>query len=300
MQATALNVGNLKTYLEGTASLQLRTLLSGSNVDTIYIADLRNTNVYITSNYTVVTTTPATTNTTSTTYPSSYVPGTVVTNYNTKNKITGYTYLGYKTAQLPTNVFAYTAEPAIILTNGATLPATGLTIATPDPVYIWGNYNVSTDGTNLYTATSSTTHTRPASVLCDAITILSANFSISKSTNALSSRTATTTTINTALLAGNVPTTTGVYSGGFENFTRLLENWSGVTLYYNGSMVLMFESQIADGTWGKSDVYNPATRTWTFDNNFLNTANLPPASPQISSFAKGKWRQLTSGTYAVP
>ncbi len=58
-------------------------------------------------------------------------------------------------------------EPAVYLNNGAQLPPTGLTIATPDPVYIQGDYNVTTDGTSVFitplASTARLTPTHPRS-----------------------------------------------------------------------------------------------------------------------------------------
>lgn len=340
MQASALDVGKLKAYLESTNSLQLSSLLGGSNVSTVYIADLRTTyNTVVSTNNVTVTngysTNILSTRVTATTYtlPATYVPNSIAftsgsttttttvpaTNafipssfsYNstskkyTYTKFTSYTYSYTNIAtQLGTNTvyttnFPTFAKPAIVLTNGITLPANGLTIATLDPVYIRGDYNVSTDGVNVYKATADTSHTRPASVLSDAITILSTNFTAANSSNSLSYRTAAQTTVNAGLMAGNVPTVSGHYSGGIENFTRFLENWSGKNFYYNGSMVLMYPSQIATGYWpGTGTVYNPPTRYWTFDYNFIG-GKLPPSSPSVNSFARGKWRVLAPGATTV-
>ena len=164
-------------------------------------------------------------------------------------------------------------EPGVYLKNGAELPPTGLTVATPDPVYIQGDYNV-TDGSGYSLGVNSTTHTYPAAVMGDAITILSDSWKDANSSGALSARVASSTTINAALLSGIVPTGdyngTPAYSGGVENFTRFLEDWgkNSSTLWYNGSMVVMFDSQIATAPWGGNNVYQPPTRKWAFDVNF--------------------------------
>ena len=78
-----------------------------------------------------------------------------------------------------------------------------------------------------------------------------------------------------------------------ENFPRFLENWSGQTFTYNGSMVCMFNSQIANAPWpGTGTVYNPPTRNWAFDNNFNNPAKQPPMMPQIVKAYRSKWALL--------
>jgi hypothetical protein len=173
----------------------------------------------------------------------------------------------------------------------------GLGVATPDPVYIVGNYNVSTNGTPANLGTFNTTQTRPAAVYSDAVTILSPNWNPQNSSNSISSRTAANDTVNAALLTGNVPSDGNYYSGGVENFPRFLENWSGCTFTYNGSMVCMFNSQVAIAPWpGTGTVYNPPTRNWAFDLNFNNPAKQPPMMPFVISVNRGAWTFLRTNT----
>ena len=87
----------------------------------------------------------------------------------------------------------------------------------------------------------------PCALFADAINILSSSWSDANSAKAISSRVASSTTVNAAFYSGIVPTVTGKYSGGVENFPRFLEDWSNKTLTYCGSMVVMFNSQIATG-----------------------------------------------------
>ncbi len=253
---------------------------------------------------------PVTTNTTVTTSASLPAPGTylgtIITNQNptsyTYNLITGYTYdlitsyiynaiSGYIYSGITgvtTNIayvtnYPFFAEPGILLTNGATLPSNGLSVITPDPAYIVGNWNVSTDGVTLYTGTSNTSHTLPSAIFADAINILSPAWSPNNSSNSISSRLATADTVNAGFFTGDVPSDGLYYSGGLENFLRLAENWSAVPLTWNGSMCCMFASQIATGPWpGTGTVYNPPTRNWAFDTNFNGSAKLPPLTPGIS------------------
>ena len=81
-----------------------------------------------------------------------------------------------------------------------------------------------------------------------------------------------------------------------ENFPRFLENWSGVTLTYNGSMVVMFPSQFATNWWITTGTYyNAPTRKWAFDLNFLDYNKLPPATPQVRKLVRSGW-SVVSGT----
>jgi hypothetical protein len=183
-------------------------------------------------------------------------------------------------------------ESGIRLVNGQTLLPNGLTVATPNPLYIQGNYNATASSLG----TTNTSQTVPASVVADAVTVLSPAWSDGASGSALSSRTATDTTINAAFLAGIVPTTSGSYSGGVENFPRFLEDWSSRKFTYNGSMVVLFESKYAVGPWRGTGstigIYNPPTRNWAFDQNFRNPSKVPPACPSVRVLIRGNWAMI--------
>ena len=178
-----------------------------------------------------------------------------------------------------------TTLPAVRLVNGQQLPSSyGFTLATPFPLYVYGNYNVSNNlGSSL--GQNSTIYTWPAALMADAVTILSTNWSDAVITKLPSSG---NTTVNAAMLTGIVPsdpTISGDYSGGVENYLRLLENWSGLTLTYNGSIVVMFPSQYATNHWRPTgNYYNAPIRHWAFDTNFLNPAKLPPLTPMVWNY----------------
>ena len=70
--------------------------------------------------------------------------------------------------------WANVSQPGIVLSNGAVLPPQGLSIATPDPAYVIGNWNIKTSPTGTSDAGSSyTANSRPSAILADAITDLS-------------------------------------------------------------------------------------------------------------------------------
>lgn len=175
-----------------------------------------------------------------------------------------------------------TPKRGVRLKNGATLPTGGLTVVSDNPVYIQGDYN--TLGTR-----------QAAAVMGDAIMILSNAWLDANSSADINSgsRNATNTTINTAILSGIVPTDptitgTKSYSGGVENFPRFMENWSGKTLTYNGSMVQLFKSQQAIGRWGtSSQSYNPPVRNWAFETLFRTTP--PPGTLFVTTYNKQRW-----------
>ncbi|MGC8744208.1 MAG: hypothetical protein ACP5T0_10055 [Verrucomicrobiia bacterium] len=182
-----------------------------------------------------------------------------------------------------------TILPVVRLVNGDKLPPSGFTLATPNPLYIKGNYNAY--GSSL--GSTNTANTKPASLIADAITILSGNWDDSKSKLGISSRVAESTTVNAAFFAGIVETVPGHYSGGLENFPRFLENWSGKIFTYNGSMVVMFPSKYATNYWPSTGaVYNAPNRNWSFDVNFYNPERLPPLTPSVRAIIRYKWKNV--------
>ena len=181
-------------------------------------------------------------------------------------------------------------ESGVRLVNGATLTPKGLTVATPDPLYIQGDYNTTVVGRG----TTNTIGTVPASIAADAITVLSTAWNDANSSKSLSYRIGANTTVNAAFLTGIVATTAASDSGGVENFPRFLEDWTGYTLTYNGSMVCMFYSSIATGLWkgigSTYDIYNPPDRNWAWDQNFQYRDKLPPATPCLTVLVRANWR----------
>jgi uncharacterized lipoprotein YmbA len=231
----------------------------------------------------------------------------LITGY-TYNKITGYIYngiTGYTYAQIngivtnanySTNYVQY-AEPGVVLTNGGVLPSNGLSVVTPDPAYIVGNWNVTNNNGQGMTQTYNVSDTLPSAVYSDAITVLSSAWNPNTSSNSLSARVASPDTVNAAILTGNVPSNGEYYSGGVENFVRFQEDWSGVNFYYNGSMVEMFQSRIANYPWpGTGVVYNPPNRDWAFDTNFSNPSQLPPLTPRVIYLNRARWATLPPGS----
>jgi hypothetical protein len=179
--------------------------------------------------------------------------------------------------------------------NGQQLPASGLTVPTDLPLYVKGNFNAP----DITPGSTNTTATKPSSLVGDAITVLSANWSDAYGNNALSARTPANTTVNAAFLAGIVQPTNTIgtlhYSGGVENFPRFLEKWSGYTFTYNGSMVVMYPSQFATNYWVQTGTYyNAPSRKWAFDVNFLDYRRLPPATPQVRQLVRGQWQVVAA------
>ncbi|MEY2408039.1 MAG: hypothetical protein QOF48_709 [Verrucomicrobiota bacterium] len=183
-------------------------------------------------------------------------------------------------------------ESGVRLKNGQTLPPLGLTVASPNPLYVQGHYNAPA----FHLGTTNTSSTKPAALIGDSINLLSTAWNDGNGAAALSSRIAGDTTVNAAFMGGIVPSNGTSYSGGVENFPRFLEDWTSRTLAYNGSMVVMFYSKTSTNSWGGSGVYSPPIRQWTFDLNFLDVTKLPPCTPEVRALIRGQWAQIRPGT----
>lgn len=185
------------------------------------------------------------------------------------------------------------------ITNGIAPPSNGglgFSLATPNPLYVWGNYN-QTNAAFLNT-TNTTSGTVPSALMSDALTILSPNWKDSGSYfvgNDYHTNDAANTTINAAIITGVVPsidTSNTGFSGGVHNLPRMLEDWLNVsggqrTLTLNTSIVSLFQSNMATslfrnpGNFGlpNTPYYDPPVRQFSFDQNFMNPAKQPPSVP---------------------
>jgi hypothetical protein len=307
---------------------------SEADIQSIYVADLRSV-----SNVTVIATVSTTTNlttnlnaTTSAALPPDYIidgqptlsyvfpaspPYVFATNFTTniitrRVSIASYIYNFINEVVATNTTFVTNAvlacQPGLVLSNGAVLPPSGLSVATPEPAYIVGNWNVQSSFGGPSDAGESTTSTsRPSGIYADAVTILSSAWNPANSTLGLSSRIAVNDTVNAAIYAGNVPTVSNVdnyiYSGGLENFVRYLENWNEATHTFNGSMCCMFASQIANAPYpGTGSVYNPPIRKWGYDTNLDDDDKLPPLTPflrQVVPDAPALFATRTNGAVSL-
>jgi hypothetical protein len=189
-------------------------------------------------------------------------------------------------------------------TGGKDLPAP-LTIATEQAIYIQGDYN--------------NTDWKPSATMGDTIAILSnacsdANRRIScgdlldnsgnrtaVQTNGTSLPVATPTTVKAAFLSHTDLTDLTQspirYSGGLNNYIRMLENWKDVPLNYTGSFISLgtpteYSGVYEPGKLGSSNLsdmtnlntfyyYFPPIRNYTFDTNFNFAERLPPLTPKV-------------------
>ncbi len=162
----------------------------------------------------------------------------------------------------------------------------GLTIAAENPVYLQGDYNAAAGFGNPHVATS---------IAADAVTLLSNawtdRISFTYPHNA-TNRNASNTWYRVAIMAGkgvyfprptagSVPTNFGS-DGGTHNFLRFLEDWNARTCYYRGSMASLYYNRQALGVFKDgNNTYNPPTRDYAFDTDFLTPALLPPRTPMF-------------------
>jgi hypothetical protein len=195
------------------------------------------------------------------------------------------------------------AKRGIKIKNAGKVPTNGITIASENPVYIQGDFNTGKTATasppsNSGDPTDSTAtgYTKqPCLIAADAVTLLSNNWNDSNHDKSLAERIPTNTTVNSAIIAGNVPTNStglGDYSGGAENFVRLMEDWQpgGQTFTYYGSMIQFFRSAQANEPWGSNlNTYSPPTLKWYFDKDL--TSKSPPSTVK-SQMATVSYLQL--------
>jgi len=169
--------------------------------------------------------------------------------------------------------------PCVRIRNGRDIVAPdGLTIASDLPVYVEGDYNV--------------VATKPALVAGDAVTFLSKNWQDAPSDDYnKNTRTPVNTEYNTVVMTGNTETLWGQYNGGVENAMRLLEDWSGVTVTYRGSIVVLWYSEIADSVWDWADYYDSAIRNWGYDPIYA-TQN-PPGMTLLVGMEEVVWARTT-------
>ena len=202
------------------------------------------------------------------------------------------------------------------MSNSAQLPANnnlGFSIATPNPLYTWGNYNtqISSSGSQS-TQNNNPDNKVPAALLSDSLTILSPSWADSQSYSTYSQSSGTMdaseTTINAAIVTGTMPSTgtsATTFSGGVHNLPRLLEDWSNKDLYLNTSIIRLWDSNMATNQFrnpaGWSGVvkpyYNPPTRHYTFDTRFLDPTKVAPGIPVVLFPIRFAWCVPPPNTY---
>jgi hypothetical protein len=191
-----------------------------------------------------------------------------------------------------------TKMPVVRVTNGSQIPCNanmGFSVATPNPLYVWGDYNIKTP--NGTCQSNQVNYTYPSALLSDSLTVLSTGFTDSETYTAYNNSTttfdATSMIINAAIVTGTMPTTgtSGTtFSGGVHNLPRLLEDWSNKDLWLNTSILRLWTSQIATNQFRNpqgfspspvNPYYNPPTRHYAYNLNYMDPAKVPPGIPYI-------------------
>ncbi len=211
---------------------------------------------------------------------------------------------------------------AVVLRNGQVLPSLptnlslrddGFTFATNGPVYIMGHYNADgLSGTGSSSAPDTTNPLAntelPALIAADAVTLLSSDYKdgdMKKSATTLND--AAFTEVSTGIIAGIVPTrlntsgkgTNDQWAGGVHNFVRFLENWSGDTYRYRGSVVCLFENEVSKGPWYQNKFtywYNFPQRDVGYHTYFAG-GKFPPGLPVMRTVRRISVSDITAAEY---
>jgi hypothetical protein len=95
--------------------------------------------------------------------------------------------------------------------------------------------------------------------------------------------------VNLAIATGpSNESASGAGNGQLENDIRFLENWSGVTINYSGSLVNLWHSQQVTQPWQNTGgYYNAPNRIWSYDALFNTTP--PPGTPMGTLLVRGQW-----------
>jgi hypothetical protein len=212
---------------------------------------------------------------------------------------------------------------------GATLDSPGgFTVASENPLYIWGDYNSNAAdaagwaGDTVEFQGDVTGHSADA-VIADAVTLLSVDWNDLYSLGAAAATNPQVTNqanrnpshdghFRVAIAGGKnmnfqQPTYTTPAApgndfgtdGGVHNFLRYLENWGGQTMYYKGSLVSLFYATYGTGTFKCCNVvYGVPVRAFHFDLDFTSPGGLPPGTPMFRDVNALSYRQaFTTRTY---
>jgi Tfp pilus assembly protein PilX len=203
-------------------------------------------------------------------------------------------------------------------------PATfgnGFTVASEEPVYVWGDYNSGPTDPYWPSGAVPTTPHSAAAIIADAVTLLSNPPSAATLPTVnvgwtdhqsfvapaiANNRKGNTSHYRMAIAAGKsipfpepgwavaIPLQDFGTDGGMHNFLRYLENRGagGAQVNYTGSLISMYYSQYATGIFKCCNaVYGAPTRNYFFDTQFLNPNNLPPGTPMFQDVVSLSYHQ---------
>jgi Tfp pilus assembly protein PilX len=204
---------------------------------------------------------------------------------------------------------------AFAFSGGNYLPG-AMTLYSDQSIYVQGNYNSNAANQNNTpnALTAADPGRLPAAILADTITVLSnqcvnnngqLNCGVPPNNTPLYNNVASALSINAAFLSntqvsnGNLGkydnTKPYTYSGGANNYIRLLEDWfnggNPYALNYYGSLVSLNQPVEYSGPYRAGGIgpatalpsyYNVPFRNVNFDINFQNNTLLPPLTPKAS------------------
>ena len=189
-------------------------------------------------------------------------------------------------------------------TNGTASNGNGFTVASEEPVYVWGDYNTGSADPYWPSGNTLTTPHSAAAIIADSVTLLSnppsnstspvkvgwTDFGSFEYPATATNRNSNNSYYRMAIAAGkSIPFPQPAWGGqdmgtdgGMHNFLRYLEDRGGTNVNYAGSMISMYYSQYNTGIFKCcNSVYGAPTRNYFFDTLFLNPANLPPGTPMF-------------------
>jgi len=199
----------------------------------------------------------------------------------------------------------------------------GFTVGSENPVYIFGDYNTNPGDAIWNTPPGGDPPLMAAAgIVADAVTVLSNAWIDVNSLKGVwptnpyvgvnsvgfnvpaPARTAATTYYRVAVAGGknmNFPfpgwEVANDYGfgtdGGVHNFLRFLEDWGGVNLNYEGSLVSLYYATYNTGAFKccNYSVYTPPVRNYIFDPDFTTPAKLPPGTPMFRDIDNLSYRQ---------
>jgi hypothetical protein len=208
-------------------------------------------------------------------------------------------------------------------TNGSlSTNGNGFTVASEEPVYVWGNYNTASSDPFWPSEDTLTTPHSAAAIIADAVTLLSnppANNTTQNGSTAsnigftdyesfeypavVTSRPGNDSYYRMAIIAGkSIPFPNPSWStevdfgtdGGMHNFLRYIEDRgaNSASVNYAGSMISMYYSQYATGNFKCcTSVYGAPKRNYFFDTLFENPQNLPPGTPMFQDVVSLSYHQ---------
>ncbi len=183
----------------------------------------------------------------------------------------------------------------------------GFTVASENPVYIQGDYNSNAADTTWNATPTNQTGHAAAAVIADAVTLLSDDWTDLKSmvgviTDKTANRNPSHDSYYRVAIAGGKNMTfqqpAGTSQdfgtdGGLHNFMRYLEDWSGQTVHYKGSLVSLYYSTYNTGVFKCCTVvYGVPSRNYVFDADFSSPGGLPPGTPLFRDVNSLGYRQL--------